>query len=270
MENISRLKVPPTEGEIFLLNYLTETMGNDVEIYFQSFLNGDRPDIVLMNKNYGVIIEVKDWNFSSYEIDENNKWYVKNISQKIKSPFQQVFSYKNNLFNLHINGLLEKKLKNKNFYKLINVYVYFHKESKGSLNDIYSIPISVIEDKICSNNIFFKNLSRENKEKKYNEYENKRVYLEGKKDKLNRDKSALSITKESLNKIKFPYQGKDNYFDILIYYEFVRYLQPPFHTLNEGKEILYEKKQEKLSVSDNIHQKIKGVAGAGKTDSSIS
>jgi len=221
---------------MFLLNHLIETMGNDVEIYFQPFLNGDRPDIVLMDKNYGVIIEVKDWSFSSYEIDENNKWYVKKISQKIKSPFQQVFNYKNNLFNLHINGLLEKKLKNKKFYKFINVYVYFHKESKGSLNDIYGIPMSIIEDEISSNNIFFKNLSKEDKEKKYSEYENKRVYLENKKDKLDRDKSSLSIIKENLQKIKFPYQGKDNYFDILIYHEFVRYLQPPFHTLNEGKK----------------------------------
>jgi len=265
-ENISRLKVTPTEGEMFLLNYLIETMGNDVEIYFQPFLNGDRPDIILMNKNYGVIIiEVKDWTFSSYKVDENNKWYVKNISQKIKSPFQQVFSYKNNLFNLHINGLLEKKLKNKKFYKLISVYVYFHKESRDSLNELYNIPISILEDKINSNNIYFRNLPKEDKDKRYHEYENKRVYLQNKKDKLGRDKSSLSITKENLNKIRFPYQENDADFDILIYYEFIRYLQPPFHTLNEGKEINYEKKQEKLSVSSNIHQKIKGVAGAGKT-----
>jgi len=251
---------------MFLLNYLIETMGNDVEIYFQPFLNGDRPDIILINKNYGVIIiEVKDWTFSSYKVDENNKWYVKNISQKIKSPFQQVFSYKNNLFNLHINGLLEKKLKNKKFYKLISVYVYFHKESKDSLNELYGIPISILEDKININNIYFKNLPKEDKDKRYNEYENKRVYLQNKKDKLGRDKSSLSITKENLNKIRFPYQENNYDFDILIYHEFIRYLQPPFHTLNEGKEIVYEKKQEKLSVSNNIHQKIKGVAGAGKT-----
>lgn len=113
IENIERLKVPPTEGEIFLLNYLIEAMDNDVEIYFQPFLNGDRPDIILIRKDSGVaVIEVKDWDLSSYYIDENNKWHVKKNAQRIKSPFQQAFGYKHNLFNLHINGLLERKLKN--------------------------------------------------------------------------------------------------------------------------------------------------------------
>lgn len=241
-------------------------MGNDVEIYFQPFLNGDRPDIILMNKNYGVIIiEVKDWSLPLYKVDENNKWYVKSISQKIKSPFQQVFSYKNNLFNLHINGLLERKLKNNDFYGLINVYVYFHGESKFTLNDLYNNPISAIEDKISSLNLSYRNAPKEDKERKYNKYENERVFNQNKKDKLNRDKTSVSITKDNLNKIKFPNNRRNNLFDISIYYEFKRYLQPPFHTLNDGKEIIYEKKQEKLSISHDVHEKIKGVAGAGKT-----
>jgi hypothetical protein len=108
IENIERLKVSPTEGEMSLLHYLIDNMDDDVEIFFQPFLNGDRPDIILIKKNSGVaIIEVKDWELSAYQIDENNKWHVKKNNQKIKSPFQQAFGYKHNLFNLHINGLLE-------------------------------------------------------------------------------------------------------------------------------------------------------------------
>lgn len=266
IENIERLKVPPTEGEMFLLNYLTEAMDNDVEIYFQPFLNGDRPDIILIRKDSGVaVIEVKDWDLSSYYIDENNKWHVKKNKQRIKSPFQQAFGYKHNLFNLHINGLLERKIKNKNFYKLIKVFVYFHGQSKIELSNIFSKPIEFIDDEISSNNKYFNDLPDESKKDRYEGYEKRRNYLKNKKDKLERDKNAHSITEECLRKISLPTQSENSLFDIGIYYEFIRYLQPPYHTLEEGKEIVYEKKQAQFSESKSIHQKIKGVAGSGKT-----
>ncbi|WP_262967270.1 nuclease-related domain-containing protein [Methylobacter psychrophilus] len=151
IENIERLKVSPTDGEIFLLHYLIDSMDDDVEIFFQPFLNGDRPDIILIKKDSGVvIIEVKDWDLKAYKIGENNKWYVSKNNQRIKSPFHQAFGYKHNLFNLHINGLLEKKLKNKNFYKLIKVFVYFHGQSKLELARIFSQPIDVINVELGS------------------------------------------------------------------------------------------------------------------------
>ncbi len=59
IENIKRLKVPPTNGEWYLLNYFIEHLPESVEIYFQPFLNGDMPDIILLQKDAGVaIIEV--------------------------------------------------------------------------------------------------------------------------------------------------------------------------------------------------------------------
>ncbi len=81
------------------------------------FWSGDRPDFILLQKNVGVvIIEVKDWDLDRYIIDENNKWYLKRNNQIIKTPFEQVFQYKDNLFNLHINGMLKAKIENKKFY----------------------------------------------------------------------------------------------------------------------------------------------------------
>lgn len=266
LENIERLKVSPTEGEMFLLHHLIDNMDNDVEIFFQPFLNGDRPDIILIKKDSGVaIIEVKDWDLSAYKIDENNKWYVSKNNQRIKSPFQQVFGYKHNLFNLHINGLLEKKIKNNNFYQLIKVFVYFHNQSKSEIVGIFSQPIHVIDSELGANNRYFSELSGEEKKRRYDGYEKKRNYLKNKKDKLERDKNNYVITEETLKKILLPVQSEASLFDIGIYYEFKRYLQPPYHILEEGKEIVYEKKQAQFSESKNIHQKIKGVAGSGKT-----
>ena len=66
-------KQKPTEGELFLLNRIVEKFDPDVKVFFQPFFNGERPDIILIHEWKGVIIiEVKDWDLSSYYVDKNN------------------------------------------------------------------------------------------------------------------------------------------------------------------------------------------------------
>lgn len=73
LEQIHQLRPKPTEGELHLLKFLSENLDNNYEIYFQPFLNGDRPDIILMRPDAGVMIfEVKDWNLGNYDINEKN------------------------------------------------------------------------------------------------------------------------------------------------------------------------------------------------------
>ncbi|OBQ15206.1 nuclease-related domain-containing protein [Anabaena sp. AL93] len=99
-----------------LLKFLSENLDNNYEIYFQPFLNGDRPDIILMRPDAGVMIfEVKDWNLGNYDINEKKHWFVTQDRKKwskIKSPIDQVLSYKQNLYDLHIENLLETRIKN--------------------------------------------------------------------------------------------------------------------------------------------------------------
>jgi hypothetical protein len=260
IENIKRLKVPPTDGEWHLLNYLIEHLPESVEIYFQPFLNGDMPDIILVQKDSGVsIIEVKDWNLNLYNIDKNNHWHLIENGALLKSPFQQVFRYKTNLFNLHIDGMLEAKLKNKQFFGRINAYVYFHYATKKSLSNFFSNVIN--EYKEIEQNL---HESFKHKTISYDNYEKQLEYQRKRKSKIERDLVFHSIGNDSINKIHLP-PSDSNIFTEHIYKEFQRYLQPPFHTTNQGIKIDYTKKQEKLSISRAIHQKIKGVAGSGKT-----
>ncbi len=66
LEKIQSFRVRPTEGEWTLLAFLNNTLDDSFEVYFNPFLNGDRPDVLIMRKGYGVmIIEVKDWNLNS-------------------------------------------------------------------------------------------------------------------------------------------------------------------------------------------------------------
>ena len=140
LEIIRRLRPAPTEGELHLLNFLNDNLSDDYEVYFQPFLNGDMPDIVIMRKGSGVfIIEVKDYNLDLYERGPSY-WKVKtdqipNSSQKIPSPIQQVLRYKENLFNLHIEGLLDRKIKDFRHWGIVNCGLYFHKASTQQIND---------------------------------------------------------------------------------------------------------------------------------------
>ena len=183
IENIERLKVTPQPGEWFLLKHLIDTLDDSFEIYFQPFLNGDRPDIILMKEGSGVIIiEVKDWNLSSYVVSEDNSWSLLNKkNQFISSPFRQVFNYKSNLYSLHINGLIEEKIKNPNLYNIIKPFVYFHNHTKKDINKLYEEPLKKVSIGIREANETRKkdiSIHPDNEEKIHKNYEKKRNYLD--------------------------------------------------------------------------------------------
>ncbi len=263
LENIQRLKQKPTNGEWFLLNYLINDASNrEIEIYFQPFLNGDRPDIILLQKGVGAtVIEVKDWSLNSYSVDEDNQWSLQVNQTEIKSPFQQVYYYKDQLFNLHIEGLLEKKLKNKNFYGRIKPYVYFHGVTQKDINYFRNLAIQTIKSK---QNIYHENYK--NKKISEREYNENLEHLKNKIKKITRDFDYVALTDDTLHKLCMPSPDFKNLFTDDIYNEFCRLLQPPLHTLEEGKKIPYTKKQIRLmGSSSSSAMKIKGVAGSGKT-----
>ena len=55
-EEINKLKNPLTEGELALTKYLDSHLPDRWEIFVQPYMNGDRPDIVVINKNVGIMI----------------------------------------------------------------------------------------------------------------------------------------------------------------------------------------------------------------------
>ena len=71
IEQIKQFKVKPEVGELALLSFLEKNLDDSYEVYFNPYMNGDRPDIIIMRRRYGVmIIEVKDWNLDNYYLDE--------------------------------------------------------------------------------------------------------------------------------------------------------------------------------------------------------
>lgn len=56
LEVVSKFHVQPTDGEMTLLRFLERTLDDSFEVYFNPFLNGDRPDVVIMRRGGGVLI----------------------------------------------------------------------------------------------------------------------------------------------------------------------------------------------------------------------
>jgi len=262
IEKIKKSRQPPTSGELYLIEALSERFDSKTDIYVQPCFNGDRPDIVLINKDLGVIVvEVKDWDLSRYAVTVDNDWILKSNHQKLKSPFAQVFNYKKNFFDIHVNGLLEKRLRDKNFYNIVSVYVYFHCADKKGVGRFYQDSVELLFRQMQENTQRFKN-----KDISHFDYCKRDSYLGGKKKKLLRDATMLSVTKDNLGKIAFSKNLMGVSFEESIYNEFVRLLCPPYHYENEGKAIAYTKLQSRLSESDSgARAKICGVAGSGKT-----
>ncbi|MFS0756517.1 UvrD-helicase domain-containing protein [Noviherbaspirillum sp. 1P10PC] len=259
-ENIHRLKVKPTSGELYLLHTLTVNLNDDFEVYYQPMLNGDLPDIIVVKKGHGAaIIEVKDWSLQSYHIDENNTWHENRGGNKLRSPFQQVFGYKKNLFDLHINGLAEKHVLNRGFFGTIKAFVYFHNSDKHDIETIFSTPEASLRENTNALNFDFKNRKID-----HNTYLKKMDYLETKIRQLNRDK-GISIHEGNIGKLFKALKEPHPLFDDEIYEEFRRYLSPPYHVAAQGLELKYDNSQVKLIASKPGFQKIKGVAGSGKT-----
>lgn len=226
LAHIQKSKYKPEDGEIRLLTFLENNLSDEYEVYFQPFLNGDRPDIVLMRRGSGVlVIEVKDWHLPSYFIDEDGCWRIAANNARTKSPLDQVKAYKDNLYDLHIDHLLSKKIKNEKFYAIVSCAVYFHCASE---NDVVEFCGSAGYTELMGH------------------------------DSLTASKFSILLSRHWLNK-------QSLYFDDSLYESFKRYLQPPLHAMLHGIEIGYRGKQKELIESRPVEQKVRGVAGSGKT-----
>jgi hypothetical protein len=258
-ETINRLKVPPTPGERALLEYLSAHLTDNYEVYFQPYFNGLRPDVVVLQKGWGVIIiEVKDWDLSAYTVNETNKWRLRHNDALLMSPHQQVFSYKKSMFDLHIEGLAEARARNGNFYKVVKPFVFFHGASKADIDDIFEAAEAAVSSGLAQNEDDYSKRTIT-----FEQYEVKHDYLSRKRGNILRDR-GMSLHQNNLDKVRVALIPSQ-IFTAEIYEKFKRYLQPPLHTKNQGRLIEYGRKQRRLIQSAPGFSKIKGVAGSGKT-----
>ena len=242
-EEIRNLRVEPEAGELYIIEYLKNNLDDSFEIFFNPFLNGDRPDIIIMKKNQGVlIIEVKDYVLSKYRLDDRKNWMLNSNNQKIKSPIQQVIKYKENIFDLHIDKLLLKKISDIKNFNVVNCALYFHNSNENELDNFLIKP--------------YRN------DKKYINFINFNINLLGRDNLNNFDINKL------LKKCFLMSNYPSEYFSDDMYESFKRFLDPPYHFKEQVKqEIPYNQKQLEIiyNCKERKEQRIKGVVGSGKT-----
>ena len=130
------------------MTFLLENLDDEYEVYFQPFLKrGTVPDIILMRKGGGVlIVEVKDWDLKSYHLDYRKRWFINYNNALIKSPISQVLKYKENMYDLHIQNLLELKLRDYRYWYIVNCAIFFYKENDKDLRDFLLSPFEQQKD----------------------------------------------------------------------------------------------------------------------------
>ncbi len=164
---------------------------------------------------------------------------MRNQNKLVKSPISQVYRYKENLFELHIDNLLNLKIKNIKYFNIVKCAIYFHKATKKEVDSLLVEP--------------FKN------DKKYYQFLHFNIDL------LGND----SLTQENFNKIFYKTDSikthNSQYFTDEIYRSFKRVLTLIFHMQNDGSFIEYNQKQKEIISRQTKEMRVKGVFGSGKT-----
>lgn len=240
LDKIKRFKVQPTEGESTLLKFLAATLDESFEVFFNPYLNGDRPDVLIMRKDYGVmIIEVKDWNLDNFCLNEKRKLVYKPNGSVVKSPLDQVLKYKNNLFDLHVADLLQMKIKDFRHFNMVSCVIYFHCASQSYINNLFITPYK--------------------DDKKYQTFLKYNIDFIG-NDALNKN-NFFSLLKKRYMMAQRP----SMFFKNNLYENFKRILTPPLHLRSQGVPYKYSDKQNDIIYSETLEQRVRGVFGSGKT-----
>ena len=248
LETIAKFKVPPTEGERTLLDFLGRVLDDSYEVYFNPYMNGDRPDVLIMREGNGVlIIEVKDWNLDNFTLNEKKKWVYTSNGSVVKSPIDQVLKYKNNLFDLHVDKLLEKKINDIRHFRIVACAVYFHCASQQKVENLLVNPYK--------------------DDRRYQDFLKYNVDLIGRDGLLEvRFNEILQKRYLSKDKRSFLFTGE-------LYDNFKRILSPSVHMKAQGIPYNYSDKQKEIiygrwengELKIQLEQRVRGVFGSGKT-----
>lgn len=230
-EDYMKLKVSPTEWELFLLKKLEE-LPDEYEIFFNPYLNTLRPDIVILRKWYWVlIIEVKDWDIKNYDVSNPEYWeWNFETWKKIQknSPLKQVNQYKNEFFDIYISWLLEIRLQNKiktnedKVFGLIQTWVFLYWTNNTSIYEINS-------------------------------------------SKLNSKYKYVKVLNETNNIKYYEINKKNTFFTDDLYNEFKRFLYPNSFVKEQIEKFEYKPEQQRLTISKVWQQKISWFPWSWKT-----
>ena len=251
---ISELRPSLTEGELALAKYLDQYLPPDWEIFLQPYMNGDRPDIVVLSPKLGIVVyEVKDWTPKLYSSFVEENPFAQSSSRRdsveiqgkgtrkvrrfkvntdqgqedIPSPYGQARRYRDNLVNLYVPNIGQTLSMDRHIHSAFRVGLYFHKMSTEEARKLAPSQTSCF--------VFGHDL-------------------------LNDGEKALGRIVPQLRRSDTAILEEEWHLSIRTW------LKPPYHAIEQGMPIrLSEEQQRTARPSPRQHQRLKGVAGSGKT-----
>jgi hypothetical protein len=239
-EQIREFKNPLTPGELKLAEYLDEFLPPDWKVFVQPFLNGDRPDLVIMNPEVGLMIfEVKDWQPGLYHFEEKwerdtkgkrriNQYFVSDVngSHPIPNPVRQVERYRENLINYYLPRVGEEIDQNPKKLAAYRIGLYFHKMTTDQARSL--VPVDHSRCSVLGYDWL--------------------------------DQDHISMIVPDCNR-KYSLYMQPDWVDEICFW-----LTPPFHSIEQGQKLgLTEEQKRHVEPSPGQHQRLRGVAGSGKT-----
>ena len=229
--DLKALRQPLTPGELTLLRFLDESLSPEWEIYAQPYFNGDRPDVVILHPQRGIVVyEVKDWHLAAYTRSEDGaghrRLYVDTAGglQPIKSPLSQAAYYREKLI-----GQLNPAI--------------------GESIDGAPRTLGMVRSAVYMHGV---------------DTEAARAFLAPGYGEIVFGSDALVAAR--LTEIAPLVREFRSYFWRPEWTETARFwLRPPFHALEQGRKFALTPKQREFAAPQPGHRRIRGVAGSGKT-----
>jgi len=233
------------KGSKEFIEFLDSELDSSLEIYIRPFLNGDEPDICILNPKKGLsIFNIIDWDDDNYFYKTSRKsikprgsqysryinvkkYYRKNKDDgvvEVSDPTLHVRGIKKNIYSLYVPELafFLKKGVNKN----ISTGLFLPKIDTAQARSLF--PINLNKCQIIGNDY-------------------RRIDINQIVKYLNEDRIWSEWKSEWNQKIR-------------------HFLVPPIHKIEDGIFIKLSNEQKNhVQHSPNKHQRLRGVAGSGKT-----
>lgn len=215
---------------------------NAVQLTYEDFIilqpniNGDKPDLVVVRPNRGILIInlfEEDLNECSFAINKQGNSNTNRFSvageRTVNSPLSTIQTYQENLLRLHLEDMIGRIIEDNRNWSIVKKMILFTKNTQEKVNEFFKT-VDKRHTCICGNELL----------------------------------SDVTIQQNLMNDVNL--QNGNQRFDDKILKSFLRIINPTWHSYREGKIVNLSTPQRHLAASTaGKKQKISGVAGSGKT-----
>lgn len=217
-----------------LTQYLIELLNDDDLIFYDTTIEGEKIDILILRPNCGIfIIQVFDYDITDFLVFKNaesKSHLLLSGDEEMCLPINVLKQLKDSLIKLHIKHTSTERLNNRHYWNIIKTIGFFPQNTTNEVDNFFARNEIKHEYEICIGN---------------------------------------DITQTELKKVLkglFFFQSNRS-FTSACKNDFIQIISPGWHSYREGIQLNLTNDQKRLSKStEGIKQKIKGIAGSGKTE----